>query len=630
MKNGFLRTAAVSFDTAFANCRENAEQIVSLMRDCQNKDVSLAVFPELSVTGASIAGLFTLPEIINESLSALSFILDNTKDVDIISAVGLPFEADGRLYNAAAIICRGKLLGIIPKSVISIDPFYNENRYFSPAKASVTEQVMFFGEPVPFGTDLIFESKNTAGFTVSFEIGTDAFSVFSPLTNCAASGALLLGCLAADTEEAGKADKRRAFVKARGKNLLAAYIYSAGGGSESTADVLYTNHSLISENGHILAEGGLSHKECGILTADIDTELLLFERRRLSGLFDGEKRPVRRIPFESAAGELILSRNYSRTPFIPENEKQKDARIDEVFSIQARAFKKRIESAGARKVLLGISGGMDSTLALLVSLKALELAGRSSKDILALTMPGPGTTARSFDLAKRLCAATNVPLKEISISDAVYEHLSSMGHDKKPDIAFENAQARKRMHLLMDTANMTGGIVAGTPDLSEIALGFSTYGGDHMSMYGVNSGIPKTLMRCILEQAAKKAEKPLCDVLYDILALSPSPELLPPDEKGETSVETEKVVGEYVLHDFILFYFIRYGFSKEKILRLMRTTFTDYDSETLTKTLDTFFTRFFKNQFKRSTAPDGVKIGSVSLFPRTGFYIPGDGGVLPL
>lgn len=626
MKDGYVRVAAVSFEVRPADCRENAARITALMRECDERKVKLAVFPELCVTGYTCGDLFLQPYLLEDSRRALSSIAASTEKLDVLAAVGLPFEHSGKLYNAAAVLHRGRVLGIVPKSVIPNYAEYYELRHFTPADKAAEGDALFDGQSVPFGTDLLFCCRQTPGFTAAFEICDDLWGPFSPSERHAQAGALIIGNLSASSESVGKSDYRRDLVRVQSARLSCAYVYASCGAGESSTDLVFSGHRLICENGNVLAERTrYDGSACEIVMTEADVSLLSHERRRMNIFPAVSGRPYRRVMFDISPCELDLMRKYSRTPFVPYSESELSSRCAEALSLQATGLAQRVSSVRPRRLVLGLSGGLDSTLALLVSKEALRRIGRPVSDILAVTMPGPGTTERTLNNARRLAQAVGAELREIAISAAVESHLRDIGHNNEPDTAYENAQARERMQVLMDIANMEGGLVVGTPDLSEIALGFSTYGGDHMSMYGVNSGVPKTLIRHLIAYMAKTGGDSLNQVLMDILDTPVSPELLPVGADGENAQHTEKLIGDYVLHDFMLYYFIRFGFPPRKLMRLLRAVFGDtYGEEQLRFAHRTFFKRFFANQFKRSCMPDGVKIGTVALSPRGDFRMPSD------
>jgi NAD+ synthase (glutamine-hydrolysing) len=625
MKDGFIRVAATGPKLKLADCSQNAKEIIKQIEVLNENNAKLIVFPELCITGYSCGDLFLQRTLLENALEALKDIVSASFNSDALIAIGMPLDIFGKLFNCGVIIKGGKILGVVPKTFIPNYTEYYEVRHFTSAMETSIREIKLMGSAVPFGTDLIFKCENIQDFNIAFEICEDLWAPNSPSIDYALGGATVIANLSASNEILGKAKYRENLVKMQSAKLLSAYIYSSSGYGESTTDLIFSGQKLIAENGVLLARTKNSINDIDtIITADIDFQVLNHERRRTNTFKPIIKNEFRFINFTCEEIRYDLNRNISKTPFVPSIKEDRDERCEEIISLQANGLMRRIEHIYAKKLVIGISGGLDSTLALLVLAKALNELNRSNHDIIAVTMPGFGTTGRTYSNAKKLIEYIGAEFREINIKADVQSHFKTIGHNGEPDVTFENAQARERMQILMDIANMENGIVVGTPDLSEIALGFSTYNGDHMSMYGVNSGVPKTLIRYLINSFAEKSEDELKNVLLDIIDTPVSPELLP-HQDGKITQKTESIIGDYLLHDFILFYFIRYGFSKEKILRLLEYAFSDtYNEETLKNTLDTFFKRFFANQFKRSCMPDGPKIGSVSLSPRGDFRMPSD------
>ena len=624
MKNGFLRVGAASPDVKIANCKYNAENIINAVKDADQKGCDLLVFPELSITGYTCGDLFLQNKLLKDSLDALDMIIKSSSECSCIIVVGLPFSVNGVLYNAAAVVAGGELYGVVPKSQIPNYGDFYEMRYFKPyTKTESVEYVTVNGENIPFGNMVFSFGYETNAPIFGIEFAEEMLARKTPSEQLISNGAQIICNLSAAAEIVGKREYRKTVAAAHSGKNICAYIYCESGSGESTSDAVYSGHKFIYENSELLAESVIfSCQE--MLVTDVDTELLMSQRRAIN-TFD-EKRELMTIyiPFEFKEHTDIL-REYSKTPFIPENLCERSQRMASILEIQAQGLKQRLLHVRANTAVLGLSGGLDSTLALIVTAKAFDFAGLDRKNIHCITMPCFGTTDRTYNNACELAKQIGATLIEINIKESVMRHFADIGHDEKiHDVTYENSQARERTQILMDYANKTNGIVIGTGDLSELALGWATYNGDHMSMYGVNSSIPKTLVRHIVEYFAEISEASLKNILKDVLDTPVSPELLPP-ENGKISQKTEDLVGPYELHDFFLYYFKRYGFSPEKILFIAKNTFEGvYSEEVIRKWLKTFLRRFFTQQFKRSCMPDGPKVGTVALSPRGDWRMPSD------
>ncbi|HOV68910.1 MAG TPA: NAD(+) synthase [Clostridia bacterium] len=626
MIDGFLRVCAAGPAVCLGRPRENARIIIKTMAECDQKKIKLAVFPELCITGYSCGDLFLQRYILDQTIEAIEAITKASADYDVLLAVGAPIEAQNKLFNCAVIIKGGEVLGVVPKTYIPNYTEFYEQRHFASSLYANTDTIAVGNRDVPFGTNLLFRCRQNHMFCVAFEVCEDLWKPDSPGNSHAAAGALIIGNLSASNEVIGKTAYRRDLVRITSAKALSAYVYSSGGEGESTTDLVFSRHKLIAENGVILAENNLYEEHKKLVYTDIDLQLLNHERRR-TNTFNypiGEQK-YREVAFDCQTEVLELIRSISPTPFIPYSDAEIGVRCTEIIQLQTAALKRRIAHVNPKKLVLNISGGLDSTLALLIAHKVMISLGRSAGDIIGITSPGPGTTVRTRSNASELVKALGAELRVIPIKEDFLRHLETIGHSGEPDVAYENAQARERTQIAMDIANMEGGLFVGTPDLSEIALGFSTYGGDHISMYNINCGVPKTLIRYLIGFVADSADDNLKRILHDILDTPISPELLPPGDEGSIVQQTEKIIGDYILHDFILYYYLRYGFKKEKIFRLMKYAFDKtYTEQAMKNALDVFYRRFYASQFKRSCAPDGPKIGSVSLSPRGDWRMPSD------
>ncbi len=634
MKDGFIKVAAATPRIRVADCGYNASEIIRLCHEAGQLGVKILVFPELCVTGYTCADLFLQDTLPDSAEAALSRILAETRRLDMLIAVGLPARYMDKLYNCAAVINRGKIQGLVAKSFLPNYGEFYEKRWFEPGPSANLVDARICGSKVPFGTDFVFPCSNVPGLCVGVEICEDLWASDPPSKRLAAMGASVILNLSASNELVGKAAYRRELVKNQSARLLAAYIYADAGEGESTTDLVFAGHDIIAENGAILAE---SRFKTGLTVSEIDVERLAFERRRNTTFRAGElTEPALRYgyyvmnpDFWLRESDTALTRPVGRSPFVPADPAEREERCAEIFEIQVRGLKKRMEHTGCQKLVVGVSGGLDSTLAMLVSAGALRELKLPPDGLLAVTMPCFGTTERTKSNAVLLAEKLGAELRCVDITASVRRHFEDIGHDENDrSVTYENAQARERTQVLMDIANSLNGLVVGTGDLSELALGWATYNGDHMSMYGVNAGVPKTLVRYLVGwYADTRGDGELAAVLNDILATPVSPELLPA-ENGEISQRTEDLVGPYELHDFFLYYFVRWGMAPKKIYRLAKYAFAGvYDDGTVLKWLKTFLSRFFSQQFKRSCLPDGPKVGSVALSPRGDWRMPSDAAV---
>ncbi len=633
MKDGFVKAAAATPKIKAADTIYNAGAITDIILEAGAGGAKIIVLPELCITGYTCHDLFLQEKLLTEAEAALLSIAEKTAKVDAIVFVGLPVEKGGKLYNTAAALKNGKILGFIPKSYIpSYGEFY-ETRHFTPGNAE-PDTISIGGCEVLFGTDILFECSNVKGMVIACEICEDVWSAYTPSTRHALAGANVIVNLSASNDLIGKDTYREELVKATSARLLSGYIYASAGDGESTQDIVFGGHDIIAENGSVLAQSRLF--STGIVYADLDIAKLRMERRRMNTFIAENAKGYEKVIFSyNECGITKLSRNFPRTPFVPGSESERNRRCEQILSIQANGLKKRLEHTGVKSAVIGISGGLDSTLALIVTIRAFDMLGLDRKGIKAVTMPCFGTTDRTYENACRLARASHAELMEVDIKASVLQHFKDIGQDlENHDVTYENGQARERTQVLMDLANKTGGIVIGTGDMSELALGWATYNGDHMSMYGVNAGVPKTLVRHLVKYCVdtwqEQCSPDNCDggafsaTLLDVLDTPVSPELLPP-ENGNISQKTEDLVGPYELHDFFLYYMLRCAYPPAKIFRIASEVFEgDYDKGVILKWLKTFYRRFFAQHFKRSCLPDAPKVGSVALSPRGDLRMPSD------
>ena len=624
MKNGFVKVATITPKCKVADTTYNGEQIRSWMKEAAKAGAMVTVFPELCITGYSCSDLFLQRLLLKEARIELQSIAEASGDLPGIFFVGLPYEIGGKLYNMAAAISQGEILGMVPKTYI---PNYNEfyeARQFTSGRNLCT-QVYLGEQEIPVSTDLLFSCQEIEELKIGAEICEDLWTPNPPSISHAMAGATVMVNLSASDEITGKNAYRRELVAGQSARLLCGYLYCSAGDGESTQDVVYSGHNLICENGHLLKES--ESFSVGMVLSELDVERIMSERRRMSTFETFEDHTEIYFSLgEAVDTETTLTRFVDPAPFVPGKKEDRDLRCNEILQIQAMGLKKRLEHTGCNCAVVGISGGLDSTLALLVTARAFDLLGKDRSGITAVTMPGFGTTDRTYDNAVNMIRCIGAEFVEVDIKNAVRVHFSDIGQDESVhDVTYENGQARERTQILMDLANKKGGMVIGTGDMSELALGWATYNGDHMSMYGVNASVPKTLVRHLVGYYADTCgKKELSDILYDVLDTPVSPELLPP-ENGQISQKTEDIVGPYELHDFYLYYVLRFGFEPEKILRLAEIAFEGvYTRAFMLKWLKTFYRRFFSQHFKRSCLPDGPKVGTVAVSPRGDLRMPSD------
>lgn len=628
---GFVTVAAASPALRLGDPAANAQHIIQALEKAAAEGSEIVVLPELCLTGYSCGDLFGQRTLLNSALAGLSKIAEATARLSLTALVGLPLEISGRLYNVGVFVSHGNILGVVPKTHLPNSGEFYEQRWFASSRVAHFQEVELFGKKVPFGIDLLFQAKDVPDCVVGIELCEDLWAVEPPSGAQSLAGATLLCNLSASDELLTKANYRRDLVRSQSARCLAAYIYAAAGAGESSTDIVYSGHALIAENGLILGESERFRFELSLLVSQVDVDKLQAERRRNSTFFGQiPSYQPRFISFEvkhPAGTTPKLRRRFSQHPFVPSDAQRRDENSQEIFAIQSTGLARRLRHTGVKHAVIGVSGGLDSTLALLVMLEAFGRLGLDRKGIIGITLPGPGTTERTRINALKLMDALGITAREIPIGSAVDNHLKDIEHPTgKFDITFENAQARERTQVLMDVANQTQGLVVGTGDLSEAALGWCTFNADHMSMYHVNIGVPKTLVKHLVSWAAHARhvgnERAL---LEDIVATPVSPELLPIGANGEMTQQTELLVGPYELHDFFLFHFIRNGFRPAKVLWLTEHAFAGkYDTVEIKYWLKTFLTRFFSQQYKRSSMPDGPKVGSVALSPRGDWRMPSD------
>ena len=624
---GFIRVGAIVNKLALANPLKNAEVIIKEIKKAETLGVSIVTTPELSFTGYTCGDLFLQEQLLDDSIKALEQVLNETKDIDIISILGMPLRHDNQLFNCAVVITKGKILGVIPKTYIPNYQEFYEARWFSSSKELITEEIEILGQLVPITTNILFQDKTLKEATFGIEICEDLWTVNPPSNNHALAGATMIFNLSSSNELIGKQEYRKSLVSSQSARTISAYIYASSGVMESTSDILFGGASMIYENGSILAENKRFELESNIITADIDVLKLANDRiKNKSFMKNTNLEEYKIIKLDIKDNIKELNREYKEYPFVPSNELERNKRCEEIIEIQSTALARRLIQVGNPKCVIGMSGGLDSTLAFLVIVKAYEKLKRNPKDIIGITMPGFGTTDRTYQNSIDLVKEYGGTLKEISIKDASLLHMKDIGlPETDRSVTYENIQARERTQILMDVANMENGLVIGTGDLSELALGWCTYNGDHMSMYAVNTSIPKTLVRYLVAWVKDTTDGKKKEVLQDILDTPISPELLPPDEAGNILQKTESSIGPYVLHDFYLYHFLRYGATPKKIYTLAKHTFKNsFSKEEIKKWLKVFIRRFFTQQFKRNCIPDGVKVGSISLSPRGDLRMPSD------
>lgn len=624
---GFIRVGAIVNKLALANPLKNADVIIKEIKKAETLGVSIVTTPELSFTGYTCGDLFLQEQLLDDSIKALEQVLNETKDIDIISILGMPLRHDNQLFNCAVVTTKGKILGVIPKTYIPNYQEFYEARWFSSSKELITEEIEILGQLVPITTNILFQDKTLKEATFGIEICEDLWTINPPSNNHALAGATMIFNLSSSNELIGKQEYRKSLVSSQSARTISAYIYASSGVMESTSDILFGGASMIYENGSILAENKRFELESNIITADIDVLKLANDRiKNKSFMKNTNLEEYKIIKLDIKDNIKELNREYKEYPFVPSNELERNKRCEEIIEIQSTALARRLIQVGNPKCVIGMSGGLDSTLAFLVIVKAYEKLKRNPKDIIGITMPGFGTTDRTYQNSIDLVKEYGGTLKEISIKDAALLHMKDIGlPETDRSVTYENIQARERTQILMDVANMENGLVIGTGDLSELALGWCTYNGDHMSMYAVNTSIPKTLVRYLVAWVKDTTDGKKKEVLQDILDTPISPELLPPDEAGNILQKTESSIGPYVLHDFYLYHFLRYGATPKKIYTLAKQTFKNsFSKEEIKKWLKVFIRRFFTQQFKRNCIPDGVKVGSISLSPRGDLRMPSD------
>ena len=619
---GYVRCAAASLKMEVANPRWNEQEMEHVIAEAVSNGVAILVLPECAMTGYTCADLFFQKTLLEETEHQIAKLKKFLEGKEIIVAVGAPIQIENKLYNMGIVLQNGHILGMVPKTYLpNYNEFYEQRWFASSADLKETE-IEFLGEIVPVGKDLLFGNQNTY---FALEICEDLWSVTPPSDTYALNGATILLNLSASNETIGKKEYRENLIKMHSAKQISAYVYASSGPLESTTDILFSGATLIYENGSKLAEGKRFQFDNTLTIGDVDVEKLLHDRMKNTSFHTDQLEPVRKIHCSIPATNQPIRRTYAKYPFVPSNPNKRNERANEILTIQSCALARRLKHTGSKKCILGVSGGLDSTLAYLVILRAFDILKIAPQNLIAVTMPGFGTTDRTYQNAKELIRKTGATLREVSIKDACILHYKDIGHDAgNHDVTYENTQARERTQILMDIANQESGLVIGTGDLSELALGWCTYNGDHMSMYAVNTSIPKTLVRYLVEYEMQN-NKTLHDVLKSILDTPISPELLPPSKDGKILQKTESKIGPYMLHDFFLYHFLRNGFSTKKIFYLAKETFKDdYEEEELRKWLTVFMKRFFSQQFKRSCLPDGVKVGSVSLSPRGDLRMPSD------
>lgn len=625
---GFIRVGACVPKIKVADVEFNKNEIITQIKEAKNKNVQILTFPELSLTGYTCNDLFMQDVLLDSSLKALKEIKDFTKKIDQVIIIGMPLRHENQIFNVAVVIQKGEVLGIVPKTYIPNYSEFYEKRWFSSSTNIKENKINLFGKDIPFTTNITFADKDDKDVCFAIEICEDLWSVYPPSTNHAINGATIIFNLSSSNEIVGKYEYRKSLVKNQSAKTISAYVYASSGVCESSSDVVFSGHAMIAENGGILKENERFNFESNLIYTDVDVKKLMNNRYKdisYMGVVNNDDYVKVEIDVKNTLKDTV--RINDMYPFVPKNEAKREERCNEIFNIQAAGLAKRLLHTGIKRCVIGISGGLDSTLAFLVIVEAYKKLGISNDNIIAITMPGFGTTDRTYNNAVDLVNSYGASLREISIKESCIQHFKDIGQDENThDVTYENAQARERTQILMDVANKEGALVIGTGDLSELALGWCTYNGDHMSMYAVNTSIPKTLVRYLVEFVALKEENELGKkALLDILDTPISPELLPPDKNGKIKQKTESVVGPYVLHDYFLYHFLRYGASPKKIYFMAKKTFErKYDNEEIKKWLTVFIKRFFNQQFKRNCMPDGIKVGTISLSPRGDLRMPSD------
>lgn len=626
-EQGFVRVGAVVPKLKVADTEFNCNEIIKQIEVASNNKIQIVVFPELCVTGYTCQDLFEQDTLLEEAEKALNKILDYTNNLDIICIIGMPIKAENQLFNTAVVIQKGKILGIVPKTFIPNYGEFYEKRWFASSKNANKKEIEILDQKVPFGIDLLFKDKENNEICFGIEICEDIWAVEPPSNKLALLGANIIFNLSASNEVIGKKEYRRDLVKIQSAKTISGYVYCSSGVNESTSDVVFSGENMIFENGSCLTNNQRFDFKSNMIFTEIDTKRLANDRRKnISFMGDSVDLEYREIKINIPDNIEDLTREYSKTPFVPEDKKKISEICEEILNIQSYGLAKRLLHTNINKTIIGISGGLDSTLAFLVIIKAYEILNLPKENIIAITMPGFGTTSRTHNNSMKLINEYGATFREINITKSSLQHFEDIGHDKNiKDVTYENAQARERTKILMDIANKENGLVVGTGDLSELALGWCTYNGDHMSMYAVNASIPKTLVKYIIKWVADNSKEECKNIINDILDTPISPELLPPDENGNIEQKTEEQVGPYILHDFFLYHFLRYGAEPKKIYILACKTFkNDFKKEEIKHWLQVFIKRFFTQQFKRNCMPDGPKVGTVSLSPRGDLRMPSD------
>lgn len=623
MKDGFIKTAAANINMKVADTKHNTEEIKKMVDFADKEKINLLVMPELCITGYTCGDLLFSTTLLSNAFDGLIELCKYSKGKYPVFAVGLPICYNNKLYNCAAVISNGQIMGIIPKSKLPNYGEQNEKRYFAAFENPTDTELIIDGQEVPFGNNLVFCHEAYDNYSFGVEICEDLLGTNAHSEKLCKAGAVIILNLSASNELSGKDEYRKMIVQSSSARLLCGYVYANAGYTESTQDVVFSGHHLIAENGTILAEN--KPFDATVPVTEIDVEYLFIERLKNTSFEAESNNNYRYVYFDQKIKDTKITRKIEKLPFVPADEHLAE-KAEQILKIQSHGLAKRLEHTNAKTCVIGVSGGSDSTLAILAAARAMDIIKRPRTDIVAITMPCFGTTNRTKSNSEKLCDALGVTFKEINITKSVTQHFEDIGQDKDCyDVTFENAQARERTQVLMDYANKTNGLVLGTGDLSELALGWATYNGDHMSMYGINASVPKTLIKTLIKYEASVATKDLAEVLTDILDTPVSPELLPVDENGNISQITEDLVGPYELHDFFLYHMIRRGSSPSKIYNLAVVAFgEDYTAETIRHWLKTFIRRFFTQQFKRSCIPDGPKVCSVSLSPRGDWQMPSD------
>lgn len=634
MNNGFIRIGSAVPTITVCDCNKNTDEIIKLIEEANKNHLQILVFPELCITGYTCQDLFEQQLLLEQANLGLQRIIDYSVNLNILLLVGMPVPADGQLFNCAVLILRGKILGIIPKTSIPNHGEFYEKRWFSSSVSKISNQIELCNQIVPFGTDLLFKNINNEYLCIGVEICEDLWAPIPPSSFQCLHGATLILNPSASNEAVGKSSYRKNLVLQQSARCMAGYVYTSSGYGESTTDLVFSGHSMIFENGTLLKEKLPFSDDIPLIFSELDLNRLALDRRKSSSFLNliasdiNYSKNYRIISFELPSSSIPrLTRYIDPHPFVPSDKNSMDIRCQEIFSIQVNGLRKRLQHTGSKTVVIGISGGLDSTLALLVCIETFDKLNMDRKNIQGITMPGFGTTDRTYNNALTLMKNLGITIREISIANACIKHFKDIGHDPSiHDATYENTQARERTQILMDIANKENGLVIGTGDLSELALGWATYNGDHMSMYGVNGSIPKTLVRSLISWIAdSKVQENAKSTLLDILITPVSPELLPPTEDGNINQKTEDIVGPYELHDFFLYYVIRFGFNPSKIVYLAECAFEGiYTRKIILKWIKVFYRRFFSQQFKRSCLPDGPKVGSISLSPRGDWKMPSD------